>query len=422
MGSGLYQDLVDRHLLISHAEVSPNLVASGDAYKIIQPEPVIFISYPYEWSFSQLKDAALTTLVIQKCALERGMSLKDASAYNIQFHNGQPVLIDTLSFERYQEGNPWTAYRQFCQHFLAPLALMSRQDVRLNQLLRVYIDGVPLDLASTLLPFRTRFSPSLLMHIHLHATAQKRYADQKIDKKTRRRQLSRNAFVGLIDSLQAAVRRLTWTPVGTEWADYYTDTNYNSSAETHKRQLITDFLSRAQPQTAWDLGANTGRYSRLASDQGIHTVACDIDPGAVELNYLECKEKSETHTLPLVIDLTNPSSDIGWHHKERDAMLRRGPADVVMALALVHHLAIGNNVPLDHLADFFSEAGQWLIIEFVPKSDSQVQRLLAFREDIFSSYNQADFEKAFAPRFQIHAAEQIRESERSLYLMQRRQK
>ena len=174
MDSGLYEKLVKANVLIPHVEVDQAPAEKEAAFKVIQPERVPFISYPYEWSFSQLKDAALATLSIHKRALKLGMSLKDASAYNIQFVHGKAMLIDTLSFEVYKAGEPWTAYKQFCQHFLAPLTLMSYRDIRLSQLLRVYIDGVPLDLVSELLPFKTKFNFGLLTHIHVHASSQKR--------------------------------------------------------------------------------------------------------------------------------------------------------------------------------------------------------------------------------------------------------
>lgn len=420
MGSGLYQELIGEGRLIPHEEVGIEAADSEQGYKTIRPETVAFLSYPYEWSFSQLKDAALATLAIQKKALRFELSLKDASAFNIQFYDGRPILIDTLSFEAYREGEPWSAYRQFCQHFLAPLALMTYRDVRLSQLLRVYIDGVPLDLTSRLLPFRTRFSPSLLAHLHLHALAQRRYAGRTVDKEARKGRMGRNAFVGLMDNLVSAVSRLKWQPEGTDWVDYYADTNYTEGARQHKRQLVELFLEQIEPRSVWDLGSNTGEYSRLASDRGISTVAFDMDAGAVERNYLNCRAHGETNILPLVMDLTNPSSGIGWHHQERMSLLERGPADAVLALALIHHLAIGNNVPLDRLAHFLSEACQWLIIEFVPKSDSQVQRLLATREDIFPSYTQTSFEQLFEQRFAIDVVAPIQDSERVLYLMQRR--
>jgi hypothetical protein len=422
MSSKLYDRLVTGGLLIPHEEMSIAPEEAELAYRVIRPEPVGFISYPYEWSFSQLKDAALTTLEIQKQALEAGMVLKDSSAYNIQFHNGKPTLIDTLSFESYREGEPWVAYRQFCQHFLAPLALMAYTDVRLSQLLRVYIDGVPLDLASRLLPVRTRYGLGLGTHIHLHASAQKRYADKTVVKAQTTRRMSKLSFMGLMDSLESTTRKLTWKPAGTEWGDYYQESigHYTPAAFEHKKQLVGQLIERLQPATTWDLGANTGEFSRLAAGQGCMTVAFDIDPAAVEQNYQMVRLHHETHMLPLVMDFTNASPALGWHNQERQSLLERAPADVLLALALIHHLAISNNVPLPMLASYLHDLGQRLIIEWVPKEDSQVQKLLASREDIFTGYHQEGFEEAFGQYFSIHEKTALRESPRILYLMERK--
>lgn len=417
MASGLYADLTGAGLLVSHTEVELPPAGATPAYRIVKPERMPFIAYPYEWCFSQLKDAALATLRVQQRALRHGMSLKDASAYNIQFHHGRPLLIDTLSFETLREGEPWVAYRQFCQHFLAPLALMARRDVRLGQLLRVHIDGVPLDLASELLPWRTRLNLGLALHVHAHAAMQRKYADKPA--RPSRGRVGARGRQGLIENLESTVRRLNWRPGGTEWAEYYRQTNYSDAAITHKEALVARFLEDARPRIVWDLGANTGRFGRLAADRGIFTIASDIDPAAVEIAYLEARKRKDEKLLPLLSDLTNPSPAQGWAHDERMSLLARGPADMVLALALVHHLAISNNVPLDRLADFFAAAGQTLVVEFVPKSDSQVQRLLATREDVFPDYQQEAFEAAFARRFTIQAAERVRESERTLYCMRR---
>ena len=415
--SGLYKSLVDAELLISHEEIDIEYANSEDVYKIIKPEPISFISYPYEWCFSQLKDAALITLKIQTKALEFGMSLKDCSAYNIQFRKGNPIFIDTLSFEKYREDEAWVAYRQFCQHFLAPLVLMSYKDVRLNQLLRVYIDGIPLDLASSLLPFRTRFKFSLLSHIHLHAKSQKYFADKIIN--TSNRKMSRLSLSGLIDSLETLVNKLNWQPQATEWANYYEDTNYSEVAFQHKKQLIAEFLEKINPKTVWDIGANVGVFSRIASTQGIQTISFDIDPIAVEKNYLKCVENRELNILPLLLDLTNPSPGIGWENQERMSILERGSADTVFALALIHHLSISNNLPLYKIANFFSKICNSLIIEFVPKSDSQVQRLLTTRKDIFPNYTQKTFESEFGKYFTIQNSMKVKDSERILYLMRK---
>jgi len=420
MDSELYQALVDDNLLIPHEEVVIESPMSKLAYKVIKPEPIPFISYPYEWCFSQLRDAALTTLKIQRRALDFGMSLRDSSAYNIQFKNGRPIFIDTLSFGEYREGEPWVAYRQFCQHFLAPLALMSYKDIRLSQLLGIHIDGLPLDLASSLLPWRTRLRFSLFSHIHLHARSQKHFADKPVNVK--QQQMSRYAFLGILNSLESAVKKLKWQPGGTEWAEYYQDTNYSPQAFEHKKTIVAGFLDKVRPATVWDLGANVGIFSRLASDRGIPTIAFDVDPAAVEKNYLDCIARGDTSILPLVIDLTNPSPGIGWENKERMSLKERGPADVVLALALVHHLAVSNNVPLSRIAGFLSDISHWLIIEFVPKTDSQVQRLLATREDIFPDYTRQAFEKEFSRHFTIDDSADIQESQRTLFLMRRIQK
>lgn len=420
MGSGLYEQLEKIGRLVTHQEsdIPPfNLDAS---FKVIQPELIPFISYPYEWSFSQLKEAALATLSIQKRALKVGMSLKDASAYNIQFHLGKAMLIDSLSFEFYKEGQPWVAYKQFCQHFLAPLALMAKRDIRLSQLLRVYIDGIPLDLASDLLPSSTKLNAGLMMHIHLHAKAQIKYADENVEEQKQKKEISKQALLSLIDSLRNTVKKLEWNPAGTEWGNYYEITNYTDAAFLHKKELISEWLKERKPTQVWDLGANNGIFSRLASDQGIFTVSFDIDPAAVEQNYQQVKGAKEKSLLPLVLDITNPSPALGWHNRERESFIERAPADMIFALALIHHLAISNNVPLTQLVDFFHAIGKWLIIEFVPKSDSQVKKLLQSREDIFDEYTLEDFERVFESRFTIHNKVKINEAERHLYLMERR--
>jgi predicted nicotinamide N-methyase len=422
MNSGLYDDLVGKGLLVPHEEVTVGGEEdTTEAYKVLRPERVPFISYPYEWCFHQLQDAALATLRLQRRALKFGMSLKDASAYNIQFVGGRPVLIDTLSFEALDEGRPWVAYRQFCQHFLAPLALMSYNDVRTNQLLRAFIDGVPLDLAAGLLPRRTRLKPNLLLHIHWHARAQKKYEDSGELKDSGGRAMSKSSLLGVIESLQTAVKSLCWEPPKTVWATYYQDNSYSDAGLEHKRDIVGRFLERAAPAMVWDLGANTGLFSALALEKGAQVVvASDVDPACVDIMYRERVKKNGEHLLPLIVDLTNPSPALGWAHCERDSLVERGPADVALALALVHHLAIANNVPLPMVAEFLSRICQTLIIEFVPKSDPQVRRLLRTREDVFDRYAQADFEADFARHFVLEAQEGVRDSDRVVYLMRKR--
>ena len=258
--SGLYQALTEAGQLVAQREVDVSLAATPDAYAVVQPEIIPFISYPYEWSFSQLKQAALLTLAIEEQALKFDLSLKDSSAYNIQFVGTRPVMIDTLSFEPYVEGNPWVAYRQFCQHFLAPLALMSRVDVRLQQLLRAYLDGLPLDLASELLPASSRLNVGLLSHLHLHAGAQKRYARAIVP--TRMARMGRTSFRGLIDNLRATVHKLNWQPAKTEWGDYYEHTNYGAAALDDKQRLVAEPARSHSTRSAAGVGFG-GQYRRV---------------------------------------------------------------------------------------------------------------------------------------------------------------
>jgi len=414
--SGLYQKLVEKELLIPHEEVNVESSQPEKCYKTIKPKLIDFISYPYEWSFNQLKDAALTTLEIQKIAMDYGLTLKDSSAYNVQFLNGKPIFIDTLSFEIYQEGQFWKPYRQFCQHFLSPLALMNHKDIRLNQLLKIYIDGIPLDLTSKLLPAKTKTMFSLLAHIHTHSKKQKDYEGKQVDVK--KRKLSKNSFVGVIESLHSAIKKQNISLEKTEWGNYYSDTNYSEVAMNDKKTMILNLVEKIKPKNVWDIGGNVGIFSRISSDKEISTVCFDIDPVAIEKNYLECKEKNEKYLLPLLMDLTNPSPDIGWQNMERDSFLTRGPADLVFALALVHHLAISNNVPFELISEFFSRNCRDLIIEFVPKIDTQVKRLLSSREDVFLEYDQKHFEKEFERSFIIIERKEIKGSKRIIYHMQ----
>jgi len=421
--SGLYQELTNNNLILGYKTCLKNTGLSAVAYRVVETETIPFISYPYEWCFSQLKDAALLTLLIQKKSLEHNLSLKDASAYNIQFLNGKPIHIDLLSYEEYVEGNPWIAYRQFCQHFLAPLLLMSYVDVRLSQLLRIYIDGIPLDLASKLLPKTSFFNFPILSHIHLQAKNQLELGDlNKTDLTNnypKKIKLSKYALLAIVDNLESVIKNLKLKKTKTEWGEYYSFTNYAKKSFEQKKDLVKKYIETVKPKIVWDLGANTGEFSRITGDKNILTVSFDVDYLAVEKNYLKVKENNETRILPLILDLVNPTPAIGWLNQERKSIINRGPCDLVMALALIHHLAISNNIPLEYIADFFSKIGRYLMIEFIPKEDSQMKKLLSRREDIFSKYDQLNFEKVFLNHFKIISSHKIINSERTLYLMKK---
>lgn len=418
MTSGLYESLVRDGLMLPHEEV-PAGPEDEQAHRMLKPVQVPFISYPYEWCFSQLRDSALVTLDIQIRALEFGMSLKDASAYNIQLHGGRPVLVDTLSFEEYEEGYPWVAYKQFCQHFLAPLALMALRDVSLGRLLEIHLDGIPLTLSARLLPLRSRLRPGLAMHLFSHARLQARQASKASKRADFRGRMSRKGLLTILNNLRSTVTSLSWDPEVSEWSDYYQGESYDDAGFQSKKGLVAEYLRSLGPAEAWDIGANTGEFTRIAAGQGVRVISIDSDPGAIEISYREVARNRDAMVYPIVADVSNPSPASGWANTERMSLLDRGPTDAVIALALVHHLAITNNVPLEKIAQFFASLGQSLIVEYVPRKDPKVRRLLALRNHSFPGYNREGFEKAFGRYFSTERAAPITNSGRRLYLMSR---
>ncbi len=421
VASGLAASLIESGKLIGYETADLSRAATPQARAIIRPDPIDFISYPYEWTFGELKDAALLTLDIELEALAAGWTLKDASAYNVQFQAGRPILIDSLSFEVHEDGTPWVAYRQFCEHFLAPLAVMSRRDIRLAALLRADPDGIPLDLAKGLVPWRTRLNFGLLSHLHLHANAQVRHADDDDEgAAAKRARISRTKLIALVTNLRSTVAALDWKPGGTEWSDYADNTSYNDRATADKERLVGEYVGRVNGPEVWDLGANTGRYSRIAAEHGKRVLAFDIDPAAAERNYRQLKSEARSDILPLILDVANPSPGIGWANQERRSLLERANPDAILALALVHHLAISRNVPLPMLMDLFGRMAPWAIVEFVPKADPMVRRLLSTRRDVFPDYTLEGFRAAALGTFEIVAETPIEDSPRTLFLLHRR--
>ncbi len=417
VASGLHGDLVEKGLLIPIRNAELGHAASETAHLVVRPEPLSFISYPYEWCFSQLQDAALTTLEMMRLAMHQGFWLRDASAFNVQFPSGKPVLIDSLSFEAYREGSAWPAYGQFCRHFLAPLALASFIDLRLIGLTREHIDGVPLDLASRMLPGKTKLNPGLLAHLHMHAAAGVKSGGE--DQAAPPRTIPKNAILGMIDSLDRVIKSLKAPTIPTTWGGYYGFTNYDESSFELKKAMVREVTESVNPKTIWDLGANSGVFSEAVAGSGRQVVAWDGDPLAVEAAYTKWRKEKRGDLLPLLQDFTNPSPALGWAHNERQSMAQRGPADLTISLALIHHLAIGNNVPLPMIAAWLRSLGRFCLIEFVPKEDSQMKRMLSSREDIFDDYHEDGFLAAFREHFDLKERRPIEGTARTLFLFVR---
>ena len=384
--SGFFTEAVRQGKLLPFAEIA----ALEGSWKTLEAERLPFISYPYEWSFGQLKDAALLTLDLMQLAMKHGLVLKDASAYNVQFANGKPVFIDHLSFETRRAGEPWAAYLQFCKHFLAPLALMCYRDVRCGKMLSLWVDGLPLDMASSLLPWKTRLIPLLQLHLHTHARMQQRHADaREAAGRIKQVALSENAVPRLCETLRMAIENMQLPAFKTQWGDYYSDTNYSREGAEEKARLLRQAAASRPGALALDLGANTGHYSRILAEHFRAVVASDMDYLAVEKMYTALKQEGNRAILPLVLDLTNPSPGIGWACEERESFRDRGKANFLCALALIHHLVQGAGIPLEKVACCFAallRQGGTLVLEFVPWEDSQVQRLMAARQNVFPDY------------------------------------
>lgn len=418
ISTGLYDKLVEANQLIPHEEVLKDFLTE-EGYKTILPNQLSFVSYPYCWSFSMLKDAALLTLQIQKTALNYGMTLKDANTFNVQFIGNSPIFIDTLSFEKYDGLSSWNAYGQFCRHFLAPLSLMSYTDISLNSLLISNLDGIPLELTTKILPFRSKFNFGLSVHLFLHNKTLKHF--QGFTHLTPEKSITKGNkinIIKIIDHLILTVQGLTWKAENTVWDGYYNkwvDDEY-LKIKKHSVQLFVEGIPFRN--TLLDLGANDGTFSFLATEKFRNVLSFDIDPACVEQNYVFSKRNKIQNLLPLIVDFTNPVPAIGWDNQERNSILDRiGKVDTIMALAVIHHLCIGKNIPLTYLASFIAKHCKYLIIEFVPKSDEKVKMLLRHREDIFDTYSLESFIEIFSTHFDILQQTTLFPTDRVLFLM-----
>lgn len=415
--SGCYRHLVERGLLIPHEQINANLTGDPNYYTTLKPEAIRYISYPYEWSFDMLKDAALLTLQLIRETLQFGMILKDATPYNVQWHRNRFIFIDTLSFEKYEE-KPWIAYRQFCETFLGPLLLMHYSKQPLQQLQLSWPDGIPLTTIHSLLPKKSRWNIHVYVHIHLHA---KISAKKGQSKKTPSR-LSRQKLLNLISSLELLLSNLHPDTVQSTWSGYYKEAAERMDYLDLKKEIITGWIKLIPAlETAADLGANEGEFSRLLAAKGIEVMAADFDPYCINNLYNAIKKNSEKGIQPLIIDLANPSPAIGINNKERASFIQRTRVDMALALALVHHLAIGKNIPFARLSDFFSQLTEYLIIEFIPIADEKVQLLVNQKPAISDQYNQDSFELAFKKNFIIEKQQPVGSSGRLLYLMKKKQ-
>ena len=417
MGSGLYERLVEKQLMLSHHEVDAREWAFIDSYRILLPQQVPFISYPYEWSFEMLQDAALLTLQINRLAMDHGMILKDASGFNIQVMNGRPLLIDTLSFTRYDEKRPWVAYRQFCENFLFPLYLEYFLKVNAQKWLACYPSGIPVEVTAKLLPRKSRFHLGVWLHVYLQQTISSRARSTASAPP-----FNKNKLLRLLSHLDSIIQHFGKSKsYPTTWRDYYEHTISSGEYLREKENIFRHFIRDIPFRAALDIGSNNGYFSEILAEKGSPVISIDTDSQCIRQLYLTVRKKSTTNLLPLCVDITNPSPAIGFNNLERASFLQRIHTDLIVALALVHHLVLSQNMPLEDLATFLAGITQrYLIIEFVPLADDKARELAENKDQYHSPYDSASFEFQFGRKFTIEKKEVIPGSERVLYLMVKR--
>lgn len=417
--SGFFNTLIEKKLLIGH-----QVLLKNEEKIILQPEVIPFITQPYEWCFEQYKHAALLTLQIHKYALSKNFILKDASAYNVTFHKGKPIFIDTLSFDFYEENTPWRAYKQFITHFFGPLVLAKYHGPEILKLMQNHIDGIPVALISSLLPAKTKFNATLYTNIHLLAKMENKYSeDYKAE--TKKATLSKKAQQNILESLFKYIKSLSYKGA-TEWGEYYNKTNYNEVAFNLKKDLVKKWVLQLSPKTAIDIGGNDGTFARTFLKNVPHVMVTDIDPNAVGLNYAQVQQNREENMLPFLCDVLQPAPSIGFFNKERASLITRLKAfapEVTLALALIHHITLSGNVPFIKSASFFAAFSKHLIIEFPKREDSWVTSLLTRKREFinhFNDYNQEQFEKAYLTYFNLVAKQEIENTERVLFHFQKK--
>jgi SAM-dependent methyltransferase len=386
---------------------------------VLEHDVIPFVSYPYEWSFSMLRDAALLQLALVRRAVEAGMILKDSSPYNVQFEGAKPVFIDVGSFEQLREGEPWAGYRQFCMLFLDPLLLQARKEVPFQPWLRGSLDGITPHQMRSLLSARDRFRRGVFTHVVLHARLERRYEargdDLKAELKTAG--FKPELIVANIRGLERMIRRLHWKSDRSAWKDYTLETTYGHEDAERKAAFVRDAIESERPRLAWDLGCNEGVYARIAAEQAEYVVAMDADSVVVDRLYGALWSEGEQRILPLVANVVDPPPALGWRAKERRPLLDRGKPDLTLCLALIHHVSIAGNVPIAEFLDWLRGATGSLVIEFVSPEDPMARRLLARKRPGDHPDYRADwFERCLHERFDVVRSESLADGARTLYL------
>ncbi len=400
------------HTSSADEEVAAPILREGWK-RVLEHQRVPFVSYPYEWPFAMLKDAALLHLEILLKSAEAGWTLKDATPYNIQWMGSRPVFIDIPSWERREDGAPWAGYRQFCMTFLFPLMLRAHLNIDYAPLLRSNLDGVP---ASEILRYfsgRHLLKKGVLPHVVFPA-----FAESASRGKTRKVKQPKAVFLGLIRGLQNTINRLSHPAAKTMWTEYEDSHSYTESDIAEKQDFVRRCVASRQWSLAWDLGCNAGMYSSICRHRADYVVGVDGDEAVAEKCYLLQKSQKEgAGILSLTMNLSNMSPGQGWGGKERAAFTKRAAPDLVLCLALIHHLRIGSNIPLSLILDELHGLNTAVIIEFVGRDDDMTRALLEGKSETYDDYNVETFEKEVNKRFLVKESVTVKDGMRKLYFL-----
>jgi SAM-dependent methyltransferase len=390
----------------------------ADAAAVLEHERVPFVSYPYEWPFAMLRDAALLQLDLLRRALAEDLTLKDASSYNVQWRGTKPVFIDVGSFERLPAGEPWQGYRQFCMLFLNPLLLQAYKGVSFQPWLRGSLAGISPAEARAVVSARDLFRRGVLTHVVLHARLERRHGETRRDIKgeLKRAGFRKELIAANVRGLEKLVRRLDWKPARSEWSEYEATTSYSDSDARRKEEFVREVVHSRSWGLVWDVGCNEGRHARIAAENAAYVVALDGDAAVADRVYRALRDQGPANVLPLVADVTDPPPALGWRGRERLPLEERGRPELTLCLAVLHHVAISGNVPVPEFLSWLRELGTSVVIEFPTRDDPRVAALLARkRPGAHPDYDRETFERALGERFVVARSEELASGTRILY-------
>ena len=420
----LQNDSISKYLVeteeVDQEELRLLEIENNKNVRVFKHKKIDYISYPYEWSFHRLKDAALHHLNLHINLLKNDATLIDAYSYNIQFNSNTPIFIDLMSIKDYSEGEFWTGHKQFCESFLNPLVLKSKLGINYNNWFKGNLEGIDTGELSKLLKFRHMFSWNIFYNILLLNYFEKKYKKNEDLTITKNKKLKKNYYLSILTNLVNFISSLKPKKEASVWGEYSRDNTYNNEEKKNKYEFISSYFNQTKFDRVLDLGCNNGEYSKLAIQSGCKSVVgLDYDLNAIDEAYLISK-KEKLNFLPLYFDVSNPSSDIGWNQKERKGFIKRLNFDFVLALAFEHHLAIAKNIPLEDVVSWITSLAPKGIIEFVPKNDTTIQSMIKLKGDIFPNYSLENFKNFLLKNAKITSEKIVSKSGRTLFSFEKK--